>query len=238
MADHLADLLLAPTPAAMAHLAREGLADRAELVGDVMVDAHAWAARARRPRVSRPCAREHDQLRAAHPPPCRERRRPGSARARSSTAWPFGCRSSSPSIRAPARALERAGLALPAERRRPSSRSATWRWSRSRRRADGDRHRFGRRPEGGVPVGRPVHHAARRDRVGRDRRGRLEPRRRRRSDGARPRPWPTRRSCDRGPPATRRCTATEQAARRIVAALERQHDRAQPRARPQEAAIT
>ena len=43
VADHLADLLLAPTPVAMRHLAREGLADRAELVGDVMVDAHAWA---------------------------------------------------------------------------------------------------------------------------------------------------------------------------------------------------
>ena len=43
VADHLADLLLAPTPTAMAHLAREGLADRAEMVGDVMVDAHLWA---------------------------------------------------------------------------------------------------------------------------------------------------------------------------------------------------
>ena len=42
--DHLADLLLAPTPTAMAHLEREGLGDRAELVGDVMVEAHAWAA--------------------------------------------------------------------------------------------------------------------------------------------------------------------------------------------------
>lgn len=43
VADHLADSCLAPTPVAMAHLAREGLADRSALVGDVMVDAHAWA---------------------------------------------------------------------------------------------------------------------------------------------------------------------------------------------------
>jgi UDP-N-acetylglucosamine 2-epimerase (non-hydrolysing) len=38
LADHAADLLLAPTPVAMAHLAREGLASRAVLVGDVMAD--------------------------------------------------------------------------------------------------------------------------------------------------------------------------------------------------------
>jgi UDP-GlcNAc3NAcA epimerase len=43
VADHLADLCLAPTDTAMRHLAREGLTDRAELVGDVMVDAHLWA---------------------------------------------------------------------------------------------------------------------------------------------------------------------------------------------------
>ena len=38
LTDHAADLLLAPTRAAMAHLADEGLADRAVLVGDVMTD--------------------------------------------------------------------------------------------------------------------------------------------------------------------------------------------------------
>jgi UDP-N-acetylglucosamine 2-epimerase (non-hydrolysing) len=38
LTDHAADLLLAPTDQAMQHLAREGLADRSVLVGDVMVD--------------------------------------------------------------------------------------------------------------------------------------------------------------------------------------------------------
>ena len=38
LTDHAADLLLAPTEVAMAHLANEGLADRAVNVGDVMAD--------------------------------------------------------------------------------------------------------------------------------------------------------------------------------------------------------
>jgi UDP-N-acetylglucosamine 2-epimerase (non-hydrolysing) len=38
MTDHAADLLLAPTQLAMANLTAEGLADRSQLVGDVMTD--------------------------------------------------------------------------------------------------------------------------------------------------------------------------------------------------------
>lgn len=60
VADHLADLLLAPTAVAMEHLAREGLADRAELVGDVMVDAHGWAAERADAHLP-PAAAEHDR---------------------------------------------------------------------------------------------------------------------------------------------------------------------------------
>jgi UDP-GlcNAc3NAcA epimerase len=44
LTDHAADLLLAPTRTAMAHLCREGLAERSVFVGDVMYDATLHAA--------------------------------------------------------------------------------------------------------------------------------------------------------------------------------------------------
>jgi len=43
VADHLSDLLMAPTPAAMDNLTHDGLGHRSELVGDVMVDSFRWA---------------------------------------------------------------------------------------------------------------------------------------------------------------------------------------------------
>ena len=43
VADHLSDLLLAPTSAAIDNLTNEGLAGASELVGDVMVDSFRWA---------------------------------------------------------------------------------------------------------------------------------------------------------------------------------------------------
>jgi UDP-N-acetylglucosamine 2-epimerase (non-hydrolysing) len=54
LTDHASDLLLAPTQVALGHLAAEGLADRAVLVGDVMTDV---------------CLRVRDAVLAAQPAP-------------------------------------------------------------------------------------------------------------------------------------------------------------------------
>ena len=89
VADHLSDLLFAPTPEAMKNLANEGLAARARQVGDVMLDAmRAFApvalARSRDPRAprrSRPAATWSPRCTAP-----RTRRRRSSARC--SRRWP------------------------------------------------------------------------------------------------------------------------------------------------------
>ncbi|MFW6152740.1 MAG: non-hydrolyzing UDP-N-acetylglucosamine 2-epimerase [Halobacteriota archaeon] len=52
LTDHAADLLLAPTDAAVDNLTREGLAERTVLTGDVMLDALLWAREAAERRVS------------------------------------------------------------------------------------------------------------------------------------------------------------------------------------------
>ena len=58
VADHLSDLVLAPTDEAMRNLAREGLAERSAKVGDVMVDSFFWALE-RSAAAALPLAREH-----------------------------------------------------------------------------------------------------------------------------------------------------------------------------------
>ena len=56
LTDHLSDLLLCPSPTAVANLEREHVAGRVELVGDVMVDVALLFGRARAPTTAR-CAR-------------------------------------------------------------------------------------------------------------------------------------------------------------------------------------
>ncbi|MBA2634508.1 MAG: UDP-N-acetylglucosamine 2-epimerase (non-hydrolyzing) [Chloroflexi bacterium] len=58
VADHLSDLVLAPTDEAMRNLRREGLAERSAKVGDVMVDSFVWAMD-RTAAAALPLAREH-----------------------------------------------------------------------------------------------------------------------------------------------------------------------------------
>ena len=81
LTDHLSDVLLCPSPTAVANLEREHVAGRIELVGDVMVDVALLfaAARARR---RRPAARGGRQPRASTRWPPRTARATSTTRAR------------------------------------------------------------------------------------------------------------------------------------------------------------
>lgn len=62
LVDHAADLLLAPTPAAVDHLRNEGLGERSVLIGDVMTDIlHLVRDRAATQQSDRPRGAEHAQ---------------------------------------------------------------------------------------------------------------------------------------------------------------------------------
>ena len=186
LTDHLGDLLLVPSEAAAANLAREGVSGEVENVGDVMVDVAALVA---------PRARADDgPLLAAgvaageylprDGAPRGQRRRPGA---------PGAARRAAAVARRPGRAAAAPAHARSARGRGPArsprgghDRAAAARLPRLHvaadaraRRADGLR----RRAEGGLPRGRAVRDAARHDGVGRDGAGGLEharrPRRRR-----------------------------------------------------------
>ena len=195
LTDHLSDLLLCPSPTAVANLERERVAGRVELVGDVMVDvALLFQPRARADDAPlRAAGVSAGRVRAGDRAPRGQRRRPARACARSSTCCSrCRCRSSCRCTRAPARGSRRPGwlgeLEAAAHVRLlpPLGYLAFTALLVARpRRA----HRLGRRAEGGLPGRRAVRDDARHDRVGRDRRGGLErarrPRRRRGAGRAR-----------------------------------------------------
>ena len=179
VADHLSDLLLAPTDTAMEHLEREGLGERAELVGDVMADAHTWAAQRADEHLPE-AARGIDRFvlltlhRAENvDDPARLRAILGGMALDLPVIFPVHPRT---------RAVLSGGAGVPsnvvADRPGRLPRDGRARGARSR-----DRHRLGRRAEGGVPVRRPVHHPSLGDRVGGDGPRRLESRRRCRPGG-------------------------------------------------------
>ena len=188
LVDHAADLLLCPSETAIVNLRAERAAGKLELVGDVMVD----VALAVQPRAARARGRgARRAVPARHRAPRGQRRRPRA---------PACARR--PAVRD---ALPGRAAAAPAHARaaRGGRRCSTG----SRRcvdlrpplgyvdftalllRARAVLTDSGGRAEGGLPRRRPVHHAARHDRVGRDARRGLErarrPRRRRRAARAR-----------------------------------------------------
>ena len=172
LTDHASDVLLCSTETAVRNLEREGVAGEVHLVGDVMADvslafrdiaeersrvldelglepgSYLVATAHRAGNVDRP-----ERLAAARRAPGRHA---AAGRLPGASAHPAPARGGRPDG-APGRRAARATARLPRlpEARPPRSRGA---------------HRLRRRAEGGVSARRPVHHAARHHRVGRDRR--------------------------------------------------------------------
>ena len=189
LTDHLSDVLLCPSPTAVANLEREHVAgrDRARRRRDGRRGAALPAARAGRRRPAARGGRQRGRVRAGHRAPRGQRRRPARAcgalvdlllalplpvvlplhprtRARLEAAGWLGELEDAAHVRLLPPLGYVAFTALLVARPRGA-------------------HRLGRRAEGGLPGRRAVRDDARHDRVGRDRRGRLEragrPRRRR-----------------------------------------------------------
>ena len=151
LTDHLSDVLLCPSPTAVANLEREHVAGRIELVGDVMVDvALLFAPRARADDGPlREAGVSRGRVRAGHRAPRGQRRRRRRGCGRWSTCCSRSrCRSSCRCTRAPARAWRRrAGWA---SSRRPRTCACWRRWATSPSRALLSRARAVLTDSGGV----------------------------------------------------------------------------------------
>ena len=179
LTDHLSDVLLCPSPTAVANLEREHVAGRIELVGDVMVDvallfqprARADDAPLREAGVS--CGR----VRAGHRPPRGQRRRPRAPARAGRPAARAAAGGRPPAAPAHPRAARGRRLARRARGRRahpPDAAAGLRRLHVAALARPRGAHRLGRRAEGGLPGGRAVRDDARHDRVGGDRRRRVE----------------------------------------------------------------
>ncbi len=203
LTDHCADLLLAPTAEAVAALGERGPGrprrQRRRRDGRrVLPHARRGAGRRRAPRTAR-----RDRPRAAvprgDPAPGREHRRPRAARRAHRIACGPAGPGGAPGPPAPAgQGRPVRAQAEPGRARRGQAAAVPPARGRGAR-LGGRGHRLGRPPEGGVPARPRLHHAAHRDRMGRDPRRRLE-----RARGAARPAAEGRVARDRHPPGPRR----------------------------------